>query len=200
MKNLKFVMVIAALFTVSAMQAQFRFGVKGGVNIAGVKFNREVLKSENITGFHVGPVIEVMAGQGGIGFDVAALYSQRGFNSGDQSVRSSYLDVPVNFKFKFGLPLVNPYLAAGPYASFRVAGDRIRDIKENAKEVKGQVKAQSFGAGLNFTAGAEVFDMLQVGVTYSLGLTDDFKTFKVNDPKSYKGKAHTWMISATVFF
>lgn len=196
MKNLKLVMVIAALFVVSTMQAQFRFGVKGGVNISKVKFNKDVFKSDNITGFHVGPTIEAMMGQGGIGLDAAVLYSQRGFDSDDGTVRNSYLDIPVNLKFKFGLPLVNPYLAAGPYMSLRVAGDKKWSISDKVE----QVEAKSFGAGLNFTAGAEIFNLLQVGVTYSLGLTDDFKTFKANDPDSYKGKAHTWLVSATVFF
>ncbi|MDR1098516.1 MAG: PorT family protein [Tannerella sp.] len=200
MKKLKFVMVIAALFTFSTMQAQFRFGVKGGANISKVKFSKDVFKSDNITGFHIGPVVEAMTGRGGIGFDAAVLYSQRGFDSGEKKVKNSYLDVPVNLKFRFGLPLVNPYLAAGPYASFRVAGDKVWDVKTAADGVKDQVRARSFGAGLNFTAGAELFRALQLGVTYSLGLTDDFKTFRAGDPKSYKGKPHTWMISASIYF
>ncbi|MDR1221637.1 MAG: PorT family protein [Tannerella sp.] len=199
MKKLKIIMVIAALFTFSTMQAQFRFGIKGGANISKVKFSKEVFKSDNITGFHIGPAAEVTTGQGGIGFDAAVLYTQRGFNSGEKKVKNSYLDVPVNIKFKFGLPLVNPYLSAGPYASFRVAGDKVWDVK-TVDGVKDQVRAKSFGAGLNFTAGAELFGSVQLGVTYSLGLTDDFKTFQAGDPKSYRGKPHTWMISASVFF
>ncbi|HCC52771.1 MAG TPA: PorT family protein [Porphyromonadaceae bacterium] len=196
MKNLKLVMVIAALFVVSTMQAQFRFGVKGGLNICKVKFNEDVFRSDNITGFHVGPTIEAMMGQGGIGLDAAVLYSQRGFDSDEKTIRNSYLDIPVNLKFKFGLPLVNPYLAAGPYMSLRVAGDKKWSISDKVD----QIEAKSFGAGLNFTAGAEIFNSLQVGVTYSWGLTNDFKTFDVDDLDSYKGKAHTWLISAAVFF
>ncbi|MDR0743164.1 MAG: PorT family protein [Tannerella sp.] len=196
MKRLKIVMVIAALFMVSTMQAQLRFGVKGGVNISKVKFNKKVFKSDNITGFHVGPTIEAMMGQGGIGLDAAALYSQRGFDAEGGAVKNSYLDIPVNLKFKLGLPLVNPYLAAGPYMSLRVTGNKKWSVSDKVE----QIKAKSFGAGLNFAAGAEIFNMLQVGVIYSLGLTNDFKTFKANDPDSYKGKAHTWLVTATVFF
>jgi hypothetical protein len=196
MKNFKFVMVIAALSIVSTMQAQFRFGVKGGYNVSKVKFNKEVFKSSNINGFHVGPTVEAMMGQGGLGMDVAVLYSQRGFGSDRGTVRNSYLDIPVNLKFKLGLPLVNPYLAAGPYMSLRVAGDKKWSVSDKVE----QIRAKNFGAGLNFTAGAEVFNLLQLGVTYSLGLTEDFKTFDAKNPNSYKGKAHTWQISATVLF
>lgn len=189
-------MVIAALFVISTMQAQFRLGVKGGVNVSKVKFNREVFRSSNITGFHIGPAIEAMMGRGGIGLDAAVLYSQRGFDSENRRVRNSYLDIPVNLKFKLGLPVVNPYVAAGPYMSLRVAGNR----KWSVSDKVAQIEAKRFGAGLNFTAGAEILSLLQVGVTYSLGLTDDFKTFKADDLYSYRGKAHTWMVSATVFF
>jgi hypothetical protein len=196
MKILKIVMVIAALFMVSMMQAQFRFGVKGGANISKVKFNKKVFKSDNITGFNVGPTIEAMMGQGGIGLDAAVLYSQRGFDSEDDAVMYSCLDIPVNLKFKLGLPLVNPYLAAGPYISLRVAGNKKWSVSDKVD----QIKAKSFGAGLNFAAGAEIFNMLQVVLFYSLGLTNDFKTFKANDPDSYKGKVHTWLITTTVFF
>ena len=40
MKKLKWFLFVAVLLAAPAMQAQLRFGVKGGVNIASVKFNR----------------------------------------------------------------------------------------------------------------------------------------------------------------
>lgn len=199
MKKVKIVWVIAALFAVSTMaDAQFRFGVKGGVNVSKVKFNKDAFDSDNVTGFHVGPAIEAMFG--GVGFDMALLYSQIGFDSDIDNVKNSYLEVPLNLKLKMCLPLVKPFAAVGPYVGFRVAGDEIWDVKENANGVKEQVKAQSFGAGLNFTAGAELLKFLQVGVTYSLGLTEDYKTFEPKNKESYKGKPHTWKVSAIVFF
>ncbi len=197
MKRVKWIMVVASLFIVSAAQAQFRFGVKGGVNIASVKFNQDVIDSENITGFHIGPMVELMVPVFGIGFDAAVVYSQKGFEMNNKGYRNSYVDIPVNLKYKIMLPLVKPYLAAGPYASFRVSGDKITDIPG---KVTDQLKAKSFAAGLNFSAGAEVFDIVQVGLTYSLGLTDNYETFDKKNPNSYKGKPHTWMISAAVFF
>ena len=200
MRKISYLWALCALFTVSTANAQFRFGVKGGANIAKVKFNEDVIKSDNITGFHFGPVIETMFSRGGIGFDVAVLYSQKGFKALTKTVKNDFLEVPVNLKFKFGTPLVNPYLAAGPYVAFRVKGDEKWDLKENATNIVNQIKTQSFGAGLNFTAGAEIFEHLQLGLTYSLGLTEDYKAFKPNNVDSYFGKLHTWQISATFFF
>jgi hypothetical protein len=201
MKRLSFLWVVVALFAVSTANAQFRFGIKGGANIANAKFDKDVLKSDNITGFQLGPMIETMFGKGGIGFDLALLYSQKGAKIEPRTkLKNDYLDVPVNVKFKFGTPLVNPFIAFGPYASFRINGNKDWTISENASSIVNQVKAQSFGAGLNFTAGAELFDHLQVGVTYGWGLTDNYKTFDKNDLDSYKGKLHTWQIHAAFLF
>jgi len=201
MRRMKWMLAAAVmLVAVTTAQAQCRFGVKGGVNIASVSFDRHVLDAENITGFHVGPMLEWNIPLLGLGIDGAVLYSQRGFGVRGESLRSDYIDVPVNAKFKFGLPLISPFLAAGPYASFRVSSDKSWDISGITDQVIRQVEAQSFAAGLNFTAGAEVMEAVQVGLTYSLGLTDNYKAFDRRNVNSYSGKPHTWMVSATVFF
>jgi hypothetical protein len=199
MKNVKFLLAVVVLLTISVtVNAQLRFGVKGGVNIANVSFDKDVLNSDNVTGFHVGPMIDASFGEGGIGLDLALLFSQKGFDTKDKSVKNTYLDLPVNLKFKFGIPLINPYLAAGPYVGFRVNGSKVKDI--SYKDIKHQVQSKNFGAGLNFSAGAELFDRLQIGLIYSWGLTNDYKTFDGNDLDSYKGKPHTWSISAAFLF
>jgi hypothetical protein len=200
MKNVKFILVMVALFVVSTADAQFRFGVKGGVNVAYAKFEKKYFNSDNITGFHVGPALEGMVGQGGIGIETAVLYSQKGFDSDNETVRNAFLEIPLNLKFKFGLPFVNPYVAAGPYIDIRVSGDEKWNVSKTTGGVADQIKTKSFGAGLNFSAGAEFFKNLQLGVTYSLGLTDNYETFDVKDIENYKGKAHTWSVTAAIFF
>ena len=194
------VLMILMIIVSSAANAQVRFGVKGGLNIASVKFSKDVLDADNVTGFHIGPTIEGMFGRGGAGIDLALLYSQKGFDSEMDKVKNGFIEIPANLKFKMGLPLVNPYFAAGPYVAFRVSGDKIWNVKNNTEGIIEQVKAQNFGAGLNFAAGAEIFNHLQVGLIYSVGLTDDYKTFEASNINSYTGKAHTWMISATLVF
>ena len=191
---------VIALLAVSTANAQFRFGVKGGLNVVNAKFSKDVIDPNNITGFQIGPSVEGMFGRGGLGLDLSLLYSQKGFKADRDKVKNDFLEVPLNLKFKLGLPLLNPYIAFGPYAAFRISGDENWTIKENASSVVDQVKTQSFGAGLNFSAGAEVFDHLQVAITYGWGLTDDYKSFDKNDFDSYKGKLHTWQITATFFF
>ena len=187
---------MVALIAVTTANAQFRFGIKAGVNIVNATFNRDVYNLDNVTGFHLGPAIEGMFGQGGVGFDAAILYSRKGFKTEPETIKNDFIDVPVNLKFKFGLPLVNPYFSVGPYMSFRAGGEE----KWAIPGIVDQVKTQSFGAGLNFTAGAEIFERLQAGLTYGWGLTDNYKTFEGNNLDSYKGKLRTWQVSATFFF
>ncbi len=194
-KIITFLCAMAFLAVAIPAQAQLRFGVKGGLNITSVHFDSDLLKSDNVTGFHIGPMIEATMPLLGFGFDAALLYSQKGMESSSSGVKTtmktSYIDVPVNLKWKFGLPIVKAYLAAGPYASFRVGGDKIWNVLSD------QLETKSFGAGLNFGAGVEVFNHLQVGFNYELGLTDNFSAEKL-DLSSNKNRG--WTISAAILF
>lgn len=194
-KIIAFLCAVAFLAVAIPSQAQLRFGVKGGLNITSVHFDSDLLKSDNVTGFHIGPMIEATMPLLGFGFDAALLYSQKGMESSSSGVKTtmktSYIDVPVNLKWKFGLPIVKAYLAAGPYASFRVGGDKIWNVLSD------QLETKSFGAGLNFGAGVEVFNHLQVGFNYELGLTDNFSAEKL-DLSSNKNRG--WTISAAILF
>jgi hypothetical protein len=196
-KWLFLVLFISATAVVNAQN--IRFGVKGGLNVASVKFSEDVFEANNITGFHVGPIIEVMTPLPGIGLDGAVLFTQKGAELRRSTIRSNFIEVPVNLKWKMILPLVKPYLSAGPYVGFRVAGDKNwRDAYDNIVQ---QIDSKNFCAGLNFAAGVEIVSWIQLSVNYSLGLTDNFKTFDVNHPlTSGSGKTRAWIISAAVFF
>lgn len=94
----------------------------------------------------------------------------------EKDIKNDYIDVPVNLKWKFGLPIIKGYLAAGPYVGFRVGGDKLWDIPGSVGD---QLKAKSFNAGLNLGAGVELIKHLQVGFNYALGLTDDYSASKL---------------------
>ncbi|MDR1556285.1 MAG: PorT family protein [Tannerellaceae bacterium] len=181
---------LMTLVTASA-NAQIRFGVKGGLNIASVRFDSDILDAENVTGFHIGPTIETMVPYIGLGFDVAILYSQKGLNTDMRTISTDYIDVPVNFKWKFGIPVIKGFLATGPYASFRVGEDKGTSIQT-------QIETKSFGAGWNFGGGVEVFGSLQVGFTYGLGLTNDYSASKLGDITN--GKSNLMSVTAALLF
>jgi len=175
-----FIGLAAAGWLAMPAQAQLRFGVKGGVNFASVRLNKAVADAENVTGFHIGPTMEFLVPLVGIGLDASVLYSQKG-------LEQDYIEVPVNLKWKAGFALLKGYIAAGPYIEFHLGG---QDIKE-------QWTSKSFGAGLNFGAGVEVFTHLNIGFNYGLGLTNNFGKPSIAD---VRGKSSTPAITAAYLF
>ncbi|MDR0431305.1 MAG: PorT family protein [Tannerellaceae bacterium] len=199
MKKIVEVIWVALMLLIAIpANAQINFGMKGGVNISSVQFNKDIVSSSNITGFQIGPMIEIMAPYLGVGIDAAVLYSQKGMKDVDgqeENLTTDYIDVPLNFKWKFGLPLLKGYLAAGPYVGFRIGGDRIWNIPGR---VNSQIETKSFAAGLNFGLGVEVISHLQVGFNYGLGLTNNYSGVDGNE--TFEGKHRGWTISAAILF
>ncbi|MGM9760288.1 MAG: porin family protein [Parabacteroides sp.] len=200
MKKTVWMICLMLLGLTLPLQAQLRFGVKGGLNVSSVHFDKEVFDSDNVTGFHVGPMVELMMPGLGLGLDAAFLYSQKGMEYVEDGVKTEvktdYLDVPVNVKWKFGLPLVKGYVAAGPYVGFRVGGDKFWKVPS---AVADQIKAKSFGAGLNLGGGVELISHLQVGLMYSWGLTDNYSMEREGWSKG-TGKNRGWTVSAALIF
>jgi hypothetical protein len=202
-KSLIFLFALLFMGSIAA-QAQLKWGVKAGLNLSEVSFNKEVINSivDNYTGFQVGPMVEFTVPIIGIGMDAAILYSHEGFKLGrlddlgnlgeilnieTQTFRTNNLIVPVNLKYKLTfMGVAGAYATAGPYAKFRLS------------DLGDQWKDKSFGAGLNFGIGVELLSMLQIGVNYQLGLTNDFSTIGVSD--ILKAKDRMWTVSAAYLF
>ncbi|MDR3142993.1 MAG: PorT family protein [Tannerellaceae bacterium] len=174
------------------VNAQIGFGIKGGVNISSVHFNNEIVSSDNITGFNIGPMVEIMVPYVGVGVDAAILYSQKGM----AALTTDYIDVPVNFKWKFGLPVIKGYFAAGPYVGFKIDGEKIWKIPA---KVNTELETKSFAAGVNVGLGVEVLRHIQVGFNYGLGLTNNYSGAYIED-KRIEGKQRGWAISAAILF
>ena len=192
MKRIYLALLVLLAFIALPAQAQFKWGIKGGANVANVHFKDlpSNLKSENISGFHIGPMVEWTVPLVGVGLDFSLLYSQMGMDIGNTTIKSDYLDVPLNLKWKFGVPIAKIYLAAGPFVGFRLGGAKIWDV------ISSQIDAKTFSAGLNMGAGIELVKHLQVGVNYHLGMTDNYSIAKLGSD----GKNRGWQISAALLF
>ncbi|MDR1437130.1 MAG: PorT family protein [Candidatus Symbiothrix sp.] len=189
-----FLLVLLLVAGINA-QAQFKYGLKAGVNLSSVSLSgngSDNINVENLTGFQVGPVIELMIPVINFGIDAALLYSQQGFKIETENYKANTLEIPVNLKYKISaLDLIGAYVAVGPYANFKLSDDLVR-----------QAKSKSFGAGLNFGLGVELLGHLQVGANYKLGLTDDYSEISVGNAvnQAFKGTQKGWTISAAYFF
>ncbi len=197
---------IIMLMVGGTANAQLKFGVRGEVGINKPSFTKEVYSVENMNAFKLGPTVEFMLPVVGLGVDGSLLYSNEKMNVKTvsdqgaetliQDVQSHYIDVPVNLKYKIGIVgPVKAFLAAGPYAQFKVGGDEF-----SYGDIKDKVEDKKFQAGINLGLGAEVINRVQLGFNYRMKLTDDYS---VNEPTwkdlLNKNKGF-WSITAAVYF
>ena len=202
------VLILVTLLSVPAF-SQVKFGVKGSVGLNNPDFNtpNEAFNVDNMTTYSIGPSVEAMLlplGGGNFGIEAALLYNDnrmtisRLSGGGEaEEVSNRYLNLPVNAKLKLGLgalPL-KLFAAAGPWAGYLISGEEI-DLEGIADDIK----AKEFQAGANIGAGIELFNMIQVGLNYSIKLTDNYADDIPNWSDPLNGKSESWTITGTVYF
>ncbi len=105
-----------------------------------------------------------------------------------------YISIPVNFKYKFGLPVVgkvlSPYIFTGPEFAF-LASKRAAADAWNQKKVD---VAWNVGLGL------QLFTHLQIGASYGFGITKVAEKISPVDGKSLDGKNKYWTVTAAWLF
>ena len=183
-------------------QAQFKFGLKGGVNITDMSFNSDVLEASNRTGFFIGPTVKFTLPLLGFGVDVSALYDQREaeLKDSDAKLKQKAINVPINLRYDIGLgSLAAVYLAAGPQFGFNV-GDKSQTLVENVSEWT--LKSSNFS--VNLGAGVMLLRHLQVGFNYNIvcGKTGDVTVINTVSGayESFRNRSNTWQISAAYYF
>lgn len=194
MKRIISVLLVAVCIGIAMpAQAQLKWGVKGGVNVAKVTFDDKLLKSDNMAGFFIGPMAEFTIPVVGLGIDGSLLFSQKGIKADNDAVKQYGLDIPVNLKYNIGLgSLLGIYLAAGPDFYFDFKGNENGYDKRRAM------------VGVNVGAGLKLVKHLQIGFNYNipLGKSGDV-TWKDGVSSVFKAdsyKTKTWQISAAYLF
>ncbi|MBR6640404.1 MAG: porin family protein [Muribaculaceae bacterium] len=199
MKSLKRIIIAMALimaFGVSA-NAQIKFGVKAGVVVNDIKFDKDIYATDNRAGFTGGLMMEVNIPIVGLGVDASVMYVRRSAKITNTemaimettTINNDYIEVPINLKYKFGLPgigrIVTPYLFTGPSFSFLTSKKAIDDAINNKK----------FDLSWNFGAGVQILNKVQVGASYGLGLTKASESVTGIDAKN-----RCWTITAAYLF
>ena len=212
-KIVTFIVCLAAM--TATVQAQgLKFGVKAGLNITKMSFSKDVVNSDNKTGFFVGPTVKLSLPMG-FGVDIAALYDERSADVTDvsstvtgvssttyyetastastETIKQKSLNIPVNLRYNIGLSsMAGLYLAAGPQFGFPVA-DKV------LKTEFGEYRLKDANLSINFGAGLYLMDHLEVGFTYNLaaGKSGEFKDWNWNDVDTHN---NAWQISAAYYF
>lgn len=182
---------IACMLMAAPAQAQLRWGLKAGLNLnkMNIKEGAANVKSDNMTGFFVGPMAEFTLPIIGLGVDGSLLYSQRGVKFEEENVSLKYkqhsLEVPINLKYSFGLgDMASIYAAAGPDFIFNLKSD----------DFWGDVKRKNAEVGISVGAGLKLLNHFQIGANYIFPLTKNVK----EDGWSANNK--TWQISLAYMF
>ena len=206
-KTLSTALVAVMLMFASQAQAQIKFGVKGGLNVTTMKFNRHVLDKSNSEGFYFGPTMKFTLPVVGLGVDASALYNQCSskmtaeqgneqiITDREETLTRQAISIPVNLRYDVGLgDDASIYFFAGPQASFNVGG-KIKDIDWKWADT-------DFSVNVGF--GVMLLSHLQVNTNYNVGIG---KTGELGEHsvfthlrKGFHGRANTWQLGLAYYF
>lgn len=210
MKTIKkvFLVALVAIFSFGYASADFRFGVKAGLN-----FNKLDLKiknsqqavdfmkdSGNQTGWMAGVMAEFTVPIVNIGADASILYARQNLTEDESELYNNkdFIDIPINLKWKIGLPVVgkiiSPIIYTGPDFLFALNKNTIDAFKTKTCEV-----------GWNVGIGVELLRHLQIEAGYCFGLnnvvklSDKFVDSGINTV-DFKLKKNYWSVTAAYLF
>mgnify|MGYP002746783538 FL=1 len=189
-------------------RAEFKFGPRIGLNVNKMSIDSKVFDGENRCGFTGGVQAEYTVPIINLGFDLSLMYSYMDSKVkaevGSASVEGSsktgkhFLEIPLNIKYKIGIPaianILRPYVFTGPSVAFKL--DKNKD--DAMFDTKTSQWAWNLGIGLEF------INHLQISAGYGFGMNNimDGKTIagvNVNAGK-IKAKNNYWTISAAYLF
>lgn len=213
MKKFTVLLALLATFIVMPLHAQFKFGIEGGLNLN--KPNVENFKSQNATGWFVGPKAQFTIPVLGLGIDGAILYSQKNMNMNidlDGTVENatgsafidkklSYIDIPINVKYNIGFSsLMGVYVATGPQYSWYI-GDKDFGLS-GAGVLLGEntVSMNSSSFSWNVGVGINAFSHLQLGVTYNIPLGNTAEIEGFDTLKKMDVKNNNWQVRIAYMF
>ena len=208
MKKLFAIAAFAALLCMpNTASAQFKFGLKGGLNLTDMSFSSDVLETSNRVGFFIGPTVKFTLPIVGLGIDASALYDQREAEIKkvydkdnkvtNQKLRQKSINIPINLRYDIGLgSLAAVYLAAGPQFGFNI-GDKNQSLYNDVYEWR--LKTSNFS--VNLGAGVMLISHLQVGFNYNIvcGKTGEV-TILDGAESLVRGRTNTWQVSAAYYF
>ena len=167
MKKVILSIMMMACFT-SLINAQIKFGIKGGVNFENFKLEdaRNQLTLDNAIGWQAGILLQAKIPGIGLGVQPELLYTAKKADikiiQGSNETNSiRYLEVPLNVLWSINLVVVRPYLIGGPYFCYA--------LKSEGSVFETQINKFDWGIGLG--GGVEIWK-LQLGARYSWGLQD----------------------------
>lgn len=161
MKKIFFLSLLSIVLVCGSATAQFKFGVKGGLNFTNFNSAKDF---DNSTGWHLGLVSQVSIPVVGLGLQPELLYTVA--KSGEGSI--NYIQIPINIRYQLIPGPIRPIILAGPYFSY---------ASNFSGVFNGNTQRLDWGLGLG--AGVEIWK-IQFAGRYSWGLQNISKADDVN--------------------
>jgi hypothetical protein len=165
--------------------AQTGFGIRGGVNFANLNdIDGEV---ESRTALMGGFYFNFPVTNSPVSIQPEVLYSQKGFETGDDTFQLDYIEIPVLAKFDFITDgSITPNVYFGPYVGFNVNADISGENNDffggnSEADIEDSVENTDFGVVVG--AGLD-FGRIDLGVRYSAGLTEIYEDGLFEDNNS----------------
>ncbi len=194
--------LIVALCGMGVANAQFRFGVKAGLNMNSLHLNslEDNFNKDNHCGYTLGVMTEFQVPIIGLAFDLSAMYTRMNSDldakapeEENVSYNKNFLEIPLNLKYKIGLPIVGsiitPYVFTGPSFAIKLDKNSIDAIKTKTCQV-------AWNVGL----GVELIKHLQISGSYGFGMNNVAKFTGLVNTETVKVKNNYWTVTAAWLF
>ena len=202
-------MVLVAL----TANAQIRLGVKGGVDLAKLSFKNDVFKSDNRTGWFIGPTMNIPIPLPGMSIDLAALYNQReskidvfyapvGTTDTRQvnTLKTKQIIVPLSLRYSIYLGTgFNVFAFGGPQLGFAI-GDKEQNLTDDHEAIwrlKKSASSVNVGAGITLAN-------FQISANYNVGVSKTGEVTWKNATQAaadgWNGNYNSWQVSAAYYF
>jgi hypothetical protein len=197
----KILLTLITIIAVNAsINAQMRFGVKGGLNLASISTSDKTVPTSSALGFHGGIVLDAPLSES-ISIQPNLLFSQKGFSLDASGISSkvtfNYIEIPVNFLYNATDALT---IGAGPFLGYALSASAKTTFNGQTQttDVDFDNKSQRVDYGLNITAGYEIIEGLVISANYSLGLANLNKDATTSSTNTIKNNVIGF--SVTKFF
>lgn len=202
--------------TPTETSAQFKFGIKGGVNLSERPTNIKGIKDGH-TGWYAGPMVKFITPAIGLGVEANALYSKSGASIGGETFDKTSIEIPLYLRYELTIPLfrkfMTPFFAIGPQWGYtfgeREFGKQLSEINsiDDIKDISDRYfKFNRSCFSLNLGLGFVFFNHLQLHANYNiaLGETCEFfgkDNFKLGEKlETIKSKSNIWQLSVAYIF
>ena len=187
------ILLIAA--SLSAV-AQVKLGVRGGITLGEMRFDRDVINSDNRVGYTAGLLLDINIPVVGIGAEVSAMYTHRNdrLTDGQDYFKRHYIEIPVYARYRMGIPsverIIAPYIFTGPSFSFLFKEDAPSDYNNSKTYVSWDIGA-----------GVDLFRHIRVSASYDIGISKAMSYFDREYSGGHiHGKDRHWTLNTAFIF